>query len=320
MKRLRHKLIVMGIVVLLSACEPRNSQSTATLDVPESPTPTMMPSPSQTLTPTVTATSTQAIPTPTFPAIEASNLRLFDFIFGDSTSECALPCWKGLVAGKSDREDVQQMFDTVFGFNGTVDFFDSSLIERGDRLLGIHELDTTVYLSSIPNMDLNLYVTLSPATDTVTGIVFQWGVDSRTLKADVTPERIMKKLGPPSKIYAQYLKVPVEGMDEMRFLMIYEEGIAFYATTYALEIDIPPYTIKFCVDDRFSSNSTYAGDIYLSPAFPEREVDFTVFQQGTVLRNRSNHSLAPIEQIFGITTEQFADAVLNGQQKCFIAK
>src|SRR5688572_322343 len=48
---------------------------------------------------------------------------LENILFETPDPDCQLPCWQGLTVGVSKSNDIQYMFDTTLGFNGSIDFF-----------------------------------------------------------------------------------------------------------------------------------------------------------------------------------------------------
>jgi hypothetical protein len=91
-----------------------------------------------------------AFPTPDFPS---STIVDSIFFLPQDTSDCQPPCWQNLRVGESTKADIQSVFDNVFGFDGTRNFF-----EDATQL-------APVWLSEVPGMQTDGYDWITPDGD-----------------------------------------------------------------------------------------------------------------------------------------------------------
>src|SRR5574341_1374064 len=230
-----HWLMLLTIVfpLLLSSCMPSEDLTTPEFAtepnfVTNTGTTTVIPSstitPTQVLsTATATPSSATSLPTPALP-----DWMAHDFLFANQLPGCELPCWQGLTPGQSTVHQVQTAFDLVLGRMGAGSFVrDSSRAsEIMTPYLGLYDSYYGWYLSVEPQEGFGIDVWTEQGTDILQGLYFRWAFQSLSdLDTNMSPERIIKTLGPPRYILASITSLEVSDQGYLRLLMIYERGI-----------------------------------------------------------------------------------------------
>ena len=244
---MRHKqlflfLITLTLTLIQAACTPTNLATavatltpTATDVATASATATLEPTATELPPPTVTpGPSPTPLPTPPVPAAIASK----DFLFGSEDSDCRLPCWQGLIVGQSGREDIQLFFDTVFGFNGTREFFPEG--ETGDSTIpGLALTGHGWNLNAEPYEGFGTRVWADEETYILEGLDISSTADQ--IDRWLTPQSIIQELGRPSYFLLSIGGTEIGAIGVARLYIIYEEGVLF---RFENEINVYPPIIS----------------------------------------------------------------------------
>lgn len=270
-------ILIAGLV--LSACTPMGTPVIDTPEVvtatPQEPEPTVTTMPSLTpmptrtkrpsATPSVTLTpgpSPTPAPTPRFGAGKVGS----DFLFGNQPEGCELPCWQGLVIGKSDAEDAQRMFEEAFGFGGTnaarpEDLFVNVGVPGLLRLTHQWHFDSGFSFVS----------TLLQENTHVLEAVLLYG-DADRFEPYTSPQNILRNMGVPSHILFRTQPAEVGGWYGSELLFSYEEGVTIrYPPFLSREISqASGITLELCLGNLSES---YGTRIYITPPLVGNDMD-----------------------------------------------
>lgn len=237
---------------------------------------------------------------------------------------CVLPCWQGLRVGVSGPTDIQHMFDTVFHFDGAVDFFDSGYLATlnepqfpppfGDR--NLYRTGYQWNLSKQTVEDIDILLTLDKKTDILENVEIGWAPGDKVKVHSV--QRVIQLLGKPQKMY---VTDPRGGIDKgntqyMNMLIVYQGGYTFFfdnlypVTAHDASGSNPAYG-EFCLD---SSVPIQGNDAISRPFDPDFE-NLSSIQQTLVDQSKYN-APAPIEEVFDISLNELATRVTQEPDVC----
>jgi hypothetical protein len=256
-------------------------------------------------TATIEITNT-SLPTPTisFPEEQDGHIPLNQILFNGFNDECAVPCWYGLKIGESDQEDVQSLFDNVFGFNGTIDFWaphDGVAVNFRMFLNPIEGMLGTGYQWADRDTEDNIGIGafVDEQTKTLQGIVIIWGGRTSGF-ADVTPSDLFERLGTPSSILVD--ATPREA------LFIFDVGIAFHFFVF------PDKELCFG-EDKFDEVFEI-GTLVITSSLENRLNNLSALETHYFGRFITNDNLRPVEEVTNMTPEMITQSVLNGEDNC----
>jgi len=254
--KLQTYVIFVSIILTLIGCTKSEEASTIV-------SPTVVPTPSATatvtLTPTLSSTATPHPPTPNFFDSQVAE----DFLFATPDDpDCPLPCWQGLRVGKSDRQDIQAMFDTVFGFNGTVDFFDPDQISLSPLVVEIPSVEATGHYWDFEYGRFGVYMAVDQQ-GILQGIEFTHVFLGSHDVGIRTTQKIIENLGTPLYVYTALQKIETRDQKvAIKLLLAYAEGLTLFSYyEFPVRERIPGSTndryVQFCLDTPVSTGSDY---------------------------------------------------------------
>jgi hypothetical protein len=295
-------------------------------------TPTGIPGQAETPTLAVSYAPTAVLPTPSLPLSNKVGFPFSDFFFDNSGYPgCELPCWKGLTIGKSNSEQVQHMFDTEFGFKGTLDFRTVPTLTKADlETLGVGNLPETYIMGygwfNRPTGLFQVAAALNQNTDLFDGLAFLWTVNQPSgFQVDMTPQDFLKRLGTPSQMWASVNiseSATVGGLD---LIMVYDQGIVLkWVSSVPMTLSNGSIKAKFCLGKSTPEAGTgLLGSIYIVEPFPNDPSHLSTFQQAVqanINRTIKIRGLVPFEDVFGITPDAATQLALKGGDNCIYSK
>lgn len=318
----------MGSVMALAGCgnvdapastatvPPQPSQLAATTMPTASPRPTLTETPSS--TPTVTPTagpSPTPAPTPAFGSARVGN----DFLFGNQPEGCELPCWQGLVVGKSNIEDVQSMFDTAFGLNDSYDF-----VETTNQAYPPGIVVAEHSWQFVPGRELFAISVWFDETDQLTEAIDFMAV-SPEFERYTSPQRILRELGMPSYGLMSIGRTEIDTRGTGRLMFFYfEQGFSVLYTGIPVWIntmntnDFADDTAQICMNTLSSGMGHYTVHVYLTQPFPDGLIKLSPIQDfliGTLIKT-VNPPLMPFEEGFGLDLAKTANLVQQQDNAC----
>ena len=259
-----YKFVILLAVASLVACgSPAARSATASTGPPtviSDPTHALITTSTITLTPSSSPSVTPSFtPLPDLPTPELTHGILDDLLFQRVSSDCQLPCWRGLRVGISDPTDIQQMFDRVFGFHGFLypvpDFVGSP--PQGYRLVG-HYWDLNE-----PGGYFSLLVWENADTRKLVSLNFIFRTQYSEYHPDIRPARVIQELGEPTYWLVSSPEPGGQGtIISISFLMIYKNGVSFY---YPVELPVKSSSLQngieisrseYCLDQFTDGNAT----------------------------------------------------------------
>lgn len=328
--------VMLSSGLALSAC---NSIGTSTLDVHETATklpqpqpselmatamPTLTPNPtltetpaSPTLTPTLTPTS-GASPTPAPTPVFGAGRVGVDFLFGNQPEGCELPCWQGLVVGKSDAGDIQTMFDTAFGFNGSK-IFQFEHLEGDPDLPGFVATSYSWTFRETLNWRDGFLVVAWIHEDTRILEAIDLDSEGNEFKPYSSPQQILRGLGVPSR-----MRVSIQQSEDPRWgllnlvTMYGDIGVTVH---HAGAISITPDSqgndvAKFCLGGLLDPH--YIVDVYLTAPFPSTASELSPVQEYYIGSGAySNDNL--FQDVFGMSLEEVTKLAQEKDNACIYA-
>lgn len=317
-------VVVIILVNSLIGCTGKRTDLILNLTAPtetEKPSlaPSLTASPTLTLTrppSTATFTSTPLLPTPSFPVWSDNTLMIGQLLFEDTVPECQLPCWQGLNIGKSGPQEIQNLFDTVFGFNGTLDFFADNPIAAftGLETSGVSGIYDTGYIWEVGDGGIRVITAFDEQTMKLEGLILKWTVSEKErFEVDLTPERTIRELGTPTYTLAAFNGLGTDALVQLSYLMIYDKGLAFDFYTWAWVETTPEVgTVRYCLDDPEIPSGPYLGRIVITEPLVDGLNNLSPLQVATFGREIDTESLLPVEDVFGVTGAEITQLVSQG--------
>lgn len=341
-------LALTGILLVLldnlAACGSGISESTATpngtVKAIESKSPTaniigsvsLQPlSPTSTLPPQA-ATSFPILPTPLPLVPDARDFNFAEFFFDDTiVPNCELPCWRGLIIGRSKADNVKYLFDNTFGVEGARNVGLGVLKLRAAN----KDQNTISYLWTIEPIGIGAFAVrtrLAQDGGRLQLMMFYWEMgDSSKLEIRMTPVDVVKRLGAPSHLLASANLQGGASSGTIALLMIYDQGVVFEFTRQiptrivfkdAVHKDVDSVFLDLCLADTIAipGETFLTGNVYLMPAFLDGLNQMLPIQQELVASSITRNSLEPIENVFQIDSNQFSELALTRLDPCLHSK
>jgi hypothetical protein len=287
--------------------ETASAASTATTTATAEQRSTNTPVPLASLTP---------VRTPDFLALSISQ----DVLFLNTSEECSLPCWQGLRIGISSRNDIQEVFDTVFGFKGTIDFFnvqpEAARVWEADQ----PDLYTTGYEWQFDPDGTSLF-SIQTVTDKTTGILkgIQFHISPRGRYPVTTPQEALTAFGEPDYIY---VLVPPHGKIQILLQLTYKSGIDFhYHYVLATEFSEMRRKAELCLNSEPGVVEPGGAVYYLIEPFTDLwSEDRSLLQREWITDTLEGQEYRPIEEVMGISIPEFAALALQQEAPCLEIK
>ncbi len=297
------RLLILATLLILTACTAATVEPVTPTAVPsDTPLPTVSPTPTRTPFPTWPPPS----PTPDFLDSPIAN----GFQFAPSTDPmCQLPCWQGLRVGESDKEDVLMMFDELLG------------IREGLRvstdITGFPDMEIIGYSWDLEDSERNTIgsLALNTSIDQETGILKGIHIDTISFGQYKipTPQQIIKELGSPSVIYADSTGSLV------RLMLLYYEGIVSQSVTDAsLEQQVIDDETKIVVNYCLNQIPATTLNHIVEPFDDIMETGLDSVQNAAFGEYLRAAGFSPIEEVFGLTVEEFVEIALDDENPCIV--
>ena len=329
------------LALTLVAC---SGGSAAVTPSPASPifSPTSVPSASSTATATIApSVSTTATPIPTrsfnlptaLPPTADPVVPLDTMLFGETlVPGCSLPCWRGLVIGKSTYDDARYVFDSSFGEEGVrnVGLKGLALLGAADDHEGIRYLWQV--RAGTRAGDFRAAATLDPDNGRLDSLQLGGASsDPSRIEIRLSPVSVIKALGKPDRIYANVEADSSfhEGFGEM-MLVYSQEGLIFYFYQENAPVSvvrdgsnsqITQAKFEFCLGrtKAVHNNLIHAEVSIVGPlaggldSLSDRQAGFVFPQMGV-------HRLAPLGELFNAGEDDLTRMALADDQACIESK
>ncbi len=224
--------------------------------------------------------------------------------------DCQLPCWQGLRIGESTIDDVQVMFDRVFGLTVTEESFITYLEDDlpRDEVAGTRMFKHFWELPGYSYFQINVVVDLD--ANILQGILlFQFRGDG-TVFSPHSPEQIIDMEGLPD-----YILMSSAVEDHVDLILAYREGFVFQ---YLMDATISEETIEgknksqstFCLNGPIRV-STY----YVVPPFEDpKNEPLAPIHRGWFWKFEKKESS---EDVIGLSAEEIGEMALQSDNPCF---
>lgn len=274
--------------------------------------------PTTTYTPTVYVT-----PTPTFtgtPLPPRSEWKITDdFLFGPSLfPDCELPCWQGLTVGVSGREDIQLMFQTIFNFSESPEFLPYGFL--GTTVPGLHAASCVWRLGQQLYGGFHITAWVDEVTYVLRSLEFEWSY--APFNSHMSPQAVIRELGTPSHVWVEAEPTSVSSWGDLRYLMIYEQGMIFEASFYVpmavtLGNGIESAIIEFCLGGPSWTNvDGYTGHVVITEPVPRDLGDLSPLQKRSIQDQINLWHLTPIQELVGISIDELVQLALTDPNAC----
>jgi hypothetical protein len=311
-------ILLAALAIALAGCATAPPTATPPPAPTATPTPTPTPTPTSQptkVTPLVWPTYTPVITLPPLPPL-GDSITGTDILFGSSTPDCQLPCWRGLVIDRSGQDDIQAMYEEVFGIDETYDIFGATT--RSTTIPGVFEVSLSQSSESGNYLTVNAYV--SKETGTLRGLDIAW--DDLTIGESTTPLRVIRELGEPLLMLAA-----VHGMQGhidpdhdpgwLHLTIVYKEGIAFYYLNKVIIQNrrsanrIVERSVRFCL-----SENDGVGSVNLMRPLAGGLDSLTPYQELSIVTSASGVELRPLQEIFNVSLAEVTELALQGGDAC----
>ncbi len=321
-------LTILSYLFLLVACTANRStadnstQSLAlvtttsqTASVEVTSTPILAPRSTLTFITTTASTPTLVLPTPPLPTWVMN-----DFFFSSKSPGCELPCWQNLTVGKSSIDEIQHLFNTVFGFNGDYSLLEKPIIRD---VMGVYGKAHTWRFSDNPPESFITVVWVDENTNVLKGIQFWWTQWSdNTLDSNMSAQRIIRELGQPSYMLTTKSATEDGAVGIVKLFMIYDNGLAFYTS---LRVPITRTTgkpiVEFCLGGERWNGAYNAAtrEAYIMEPITDGLDHLSPLQQHLIGINIEDYGVRPFEEVFGASLEKVTQLALQDGDACFHA-
>jgi hypothetical protein len=300
----KNLLLRFGVAAL--ACLLLVACAQSELEVSPAPSATPQPAPTATATLTLvpTATPTRSLSAPRIPTTGEFPLGE-DFLFEDQTPTCQLPCWQGLVVGKSGQEDVQSVFD--FNYGGE----DSGIV---GMISLFHYWSPATEIGT----QFAVEIIMDDDTHTLRSIGFSWlTLPGASPFVDIDPQRVIAELGEPDFAMAAVLRTAMGKMADVHVLMVYRQGTQF-EFSYILDVDDRPSgdTVRFCLGQQVGQ---IEGRVTITEPLTDGLEDLTAVQARFINPDRQYYDLVPLEEIFTVSAKEVTSRIQQGEDVCLTA-
>jgi hypothetical protein len=316
----RTQLIIVMMCALSACAEATPSTVSAATLVAITPVVTDTVS-ARTVVPAPTDTPS---PTRFFPPTPTLSPALLEALFfGGKSEDCQLPCWEGLSIGESTPEDVQSVFDRIFGVNGYL--YDTS--DWANNLPEYTEM--AEFWRFEPEDTSSSYVGkfyvlawVDSESQLLEGLQFNFSViftpGSEEPQPDANFQRILRELKTPS---TWLVELRPGGQGEGFHIQFYSyikyaSGINFYhfgelpATVSSTADGIEQYTAELCLSDHFARSINISRPITESGANPTPLQEF--------LNQPVDMEVIPIEDALGINLKAIYQRATEEDNPCFV--
>lgn len=275
---------------------------------------TETPSATPTATPTVGPSPT-SIPTPAFGSSRVGN----DFLFGNQPEGCELPCWQGLVVGESDTHDVQQAFETAFGFSGMSDLPMEKAFTDSQGKPDLLVLPQQWFFGDSGD---TFFVGARVQKDSLMLQMIQFYGQGSQFEPYVNPQWILRNLGTPSHLLVSLGITEAANWANLELLISYSRGITVY---YGLRVvpvvglDSSNPSAELCL-----SNMTKYPliDVFLTRPFEGDDTNTLLSPlsyKGIDLDKVRVENYRPLEEVFGISLEEVTKLAQERDNACIYA-
>lgn len=319
---MRTPIVAIAILALTAACAPHTTGTPEVTLAPQSAE--KIPSAATPLSPSAERPTLQSTPGPTPPLPNSIGHEFFltDLLLDNrSFPNCELPCWQGLRASVSKYDDVLETFDSVFGFNNTLDFSESdnrAIFDGGPFKgeAGVPSVYTSGYqwlFDDGPHFaQFSAGAWLDSEDNTLQGLDFFWETaDPSILTVHFSLQPILQQMGSPSNVFIEFHPMGAE-LGEGHFFIVYESGLVLEASGVApMSITSESRIVDFCLDEKFFQNGLTFGRVMLLGPFDSGMDNLSPLQEAVVGQPIERLALIPIEEWFGITLQKFMQAALE---------
>jgi hypothetical protein len=251
-----------------------------------------------------------------------------DVLFGPSLEPgCELPCWQGLVIGESEPQDIEAVFDEVFGFNGNHEFFSESRPRDTNNSLGLPGVYAASYhwifreqTIEHPLQAFAIIFWLDSDTDTLLAIhlnSFSWS----QFNSLMSPQRIIRELGTPSHML---MELAITGPDYGQFhlVMVYDKGIVYDGTIFVpvtftsssqVNVDVCMGGERWGIVEEYISMPSR--DAYIIEPLADGLNDLSPLQH-QIIFGRIGSNYVPLEEYFNTSLSEVTDLALQETDAC----
>jgi hypothetical protein len=326
-------------MALLIACQPTQA------DQPAEPTSdTASPSPPEEaseqvgeptsqitiITPPSSPTTTEVLsePRPT-PSVDDWNMTDDVLLSPSLVSDCELPCWQGLVIGTSGPNDVQAMFDNVFGLMGSRNFIEE--IAEGKYIVTEEDYPPLAGLILVtekwflpPDFSEAFEVRLWLDQGILIGMEFESA--SKAFDRFPTPQKILRTLGEPSHMLISLDMGNRTDLVFLRILTIYDQGIIlenFITIPVSLTVVDGVITgahAEVCLGGEtwYQYDKPIVQSAYITEPLTNRLEDLSPLQQVFLIDQFDTAPDVPVEEFFDITLEELISLALQDEDPCVL--
>jgi hypothetical protein len=306
--------------VLEATQQPPELAPTATSKAVSTPTPRPTLTSQPTRPPTQTPTPTPDVPPPAL----SDTLLTNDFFFGPgSVPGCELPCWQGLVVGESGRAEIQAMYDTVLGFNGTRQFIldnpdQSSRIWLPDEYWGGGYLWFGLPGDPATEGSENFAVSFVYEMETFRLVELKFRSSVPRFNASLSPQRVIRELGEPS-----HLIIAVRGGERgdrlgLSLELLYVDGYVFQFSEAFIPTDPNDDAVEVCLGHSYWQAGGYdVGGITIRifEPFGESLGNLPPLVKAE-LRFLESDAFIPITDYFDVSLEDITELALQDEDAC----
>ncbi len=304
------RILILTSLLIFTGCTAATGSPTATPSPSRVPPVTFTPVPTITTSPTstISPTASEIIPTPDLmdsPIVDGVLLS------PHPAPDCQLPCWQGLRVGESDRDDIQTMFDEVFGFRGTRAFFKDPTLLAPIWIPDVPGTQADGYEWEFTDVHFDVVTVIDQNSGILQGIRLIYS--SQNILNLSTFQQIIHELGPPD----YYFTLPVMDINlappgssvPIDIILFYNEGMAFGLTSQGnfqetMVGEQKENLVHFCLDSKVTIGMSYFVPPFTSLGYndlpPLSEEWFSRY---------INPKLGWIsgDEAFGISVSQFSD-------------
>jgi hypothetical protein len=263
------------------------------------------------VTPTATRTSQQIdtlTPTekPPLPTPSPDDWKIgLDFLFDESVQppDCVLPCWMGLVPGSSSRDEVNDMFSALYGFDNPPGYFAYSM--DYSFVADITQSNYRWVAGSLFGV-FDISAWLHDRNNVLQALSFSWA--SHEINAQLSPATVVRSLGVPMDIFMT-TSITAESHSEigLDIVIIYSQGLIFqYYThmladvTYGADGDILNIEAPVCFEGANWTESPeiiLASNVYLTEPIGDIDGELSPLHDYILHRNFLIQDMKPLIEI-----------------------
>jgi hypothetical protein len=333
MRTINERVVVMFVVsvvtsLLLAACSTNSTGNSATATLAAA---ALTPDPSASAVPATPTDSRgteqpltasylcqtplpyppiKPVSTPDIVASKAVNNVIFAT---NGEADCKLPCWHGLHIDQSGRADIQRVFDTTFGFDGSVDFFSADRICQ-PNILGTppEGIEYTGYPWNFKNKSgaFGVYAAITEDAGVLKGLEFVYA-DPSNYKVR-TNQQIIQKMGTPDYIYGRVGKNGFEGDIFVNLILIYKQGVVFWSGYHLIGRSQNPNAVELSAKLCLNESIETGGDYIVGP-LNDLMIESLTSLQKRWLSFYFESPYGTVENVFGLTVNELAHIALQDE-------